>query len=266
MFKGRCERCGVTNPKSNVCKIKHPRWALDMLGSTFSMGFQEFNWACTVCHAEFTERFEGQGNVPEITSGTPYCYSGKHTRRLNRSDPDSYFCNLDKEIFVCIEVTSAEQAQREIDNLSCEKLKALTICPPFSKGKGYVELHGDFKLNRSFPNLDILRIIDVAPRKLVLSAKKTPKLRVLELQNITETERYKMSAPSLQCLKVRHYKDEENPALMNLIKSAKKYVVIRTLVSDFTHLSKFYYNDKTDNKGVLNNYVFQNFTIVNFYI
>ena len=29
-------------------------------------------------------------------------------------------------------------------------------------------------------------------------------------------------------------------------------------MSDFTHLSKFYYNDKTDNKGFLNNFVFQN--------
>ena len=30
-----------------------------------------------------------------------------------------------------------------------------------------------------------------------------------------------MSAPFLKILKVRHYKDEDKPALMNLIKSAK---------------------------------------------
>ena len=46
--------------------------------------------------------------------------------------------------------------------------------------------------------------------------------------------------------------------LQNLLNSARKHVVIRPLVSEFTHLSKFYYNDKKDKKGILNNYVFQN--------
>lgn len=46
--------------------------------------------------------------------------------------------------------------------------------------------------------------------------------------------------------------------LKNLISSAKRYCIIRTLVSDYTHLSRHYYNDRVDAKGFLNNFVFQN--------
>ncbi len=46
--------------------------------------------------------------------------------------------------------------------------------------------------------------------------------------------------------------------LRNLLKCSKNHVIIRTLVSDYTHLSKFYFNDKANKKGVLNNFVFQN--------
>lgn len=60
------------------------------------------------------------------------------------------------------------------------------------------------------------------------------------------------------CSNVFHHIPSIDVPLQNLLKSAKKYVVIRTLVSDFTHLSKFYYDDKKDKKGILNNYVFQN--------
>ena len=34
--------------------------------------------------------------------------------------------------------------------------------------------------------------------------------------------------------------------------------LIRTLVSDHTHLSKFYFNDQINKKGVLNNFQYQN--------
>ena len=40
-------------------------------------------------------------------------------------------------------------------------------------------------------------------------------------------------------------------ALKNLLKASKKYCIIRTLVSDNTHLSKFYHNDKTNKNNIL---------------
>ena len=47
-------------------------------------------------------------------------------------------------------------------------------------------------------------------------------------------------------------------ALKNLIKATKKYCMIRTLVSENTHLSKFYHDDKTNKNGILNSFQFQN--------
>ena len=47
-------------------------------------------------------------------------------------------------------------------------------------------------------------------------------------------------------------------ALKNLIKATKKYCIIRTLVSENTHLSKFYHNDKTNKNNILNSFQFQN--------
>ena len=46
--------------------------------------------------------------------------------------------------------------------------------------------------------------------------------------------------------------------LKNLLRATKKYCLIRTLVSDHTHLSKFYFNDQTNKNGVLNNFQYQN--------
>ena len=74
----------------------------------------------------------------------------------------------------------------------------------------------------------------------------------------TMNSKYRNKFDITFCSNVLHHIPSIDVPLKNLIKSSKKYVVIRTLVSEFTHLSKFYYNDKTDNKGVLNNYVFQN--------
>lgn len=74
----------------------------------------------------------------------------------------------------------------------------------------------------------------------------------------TMNGKYKNKFDISFCSNVFHHIPSIDVPLQNLLKSAKKHVVIRTLVSDFTHLSKFYYNDKKDKKGILNNYVFQN--------
>ena len=44
----------------------------------------------------------------------------------------------------------------------------------------------------------------------------------------------------------------------NLINTTRKYCIIRTLVSDNTHLARFYYDDTTNQKGELNNFQLQN--------
>ena len=46
-------------------------------------------------------------------------------------------------------------------------------------------------------------------------------------------------------------------ALKNLIKATKKYCIIRTLVSENTHLNKFYHNDKTNKNNILTPFSFK---------
>lgn len=46
--------------------------------------------------------------------------------------------------------------------------------------------------------------------------------------------------------------------LKNLLSASKKFVIIRTLVSKNTHLSRFYYDESKDKSGYLNNFQFQN--------
>ena len=60
------------------------------------------------------------------------------------------------------------------------------------------------------------------------------------------------------CSNVLHHIPSIDIPLKNLIKSAKKFCIIRTLVSENTHLSRFYYNDQTNSKGELNNFQLQN--------
>ena len=46
--------------------------------------------------------------------------------------------------------------------------------------------------------------------------------------------------------------------LKNLINTSKKYCVVRTLISDKTHISKYLYSDKYDKKGNPKDFVYQN--------
>ena len=48
------------------------------------------------------------------------------------------------------------------------------------------------------------------------------------------------------------------------MKATKKYCIIRTLVSENTHLSKFYHNDKINKNNVLESFQFQNTYSYNF--
>lgn len=60
------------------------------------------------------------------------------------------------------------------------------------------------------------------------------------------------------CSNVLHHLPSIDIPLKNLILASKKFCIIRTLVSNNTHLSRFYYDDKTNKKGELNNFQFQN--------
>lgn len=60
------------------------------------------------------------------------------------------------------------------------------------------------------------------------------------------------------CSNVLHHLPSIDIPLKNLIKASKKYCIIRTLVSDNTHLARFYYDDSTNKKGELNNFQLQN--------
>lgn len=60
------------------------------------------------------------------------------------------------------------------------------------------------------------------------------------------------------CCNVLHHLPSIDLPLKNLLSASKKFVIIRTLVSKNTHLSRFYYDDSKDKSGYLNNFQFQN--------
>ena len=60
------------------------------------------------------------------------------------------------------------------------------------------------------------------------------------------------------CSNVLHHLPSIDIPLKNLINATRKYCIIRTLVSDNTHLARFYYDDTTNQKGELNNFQLQN--------
>ena len=69
---------------------------------------------------------------------------------------------------------------------------------------------------------------------------------------------YKEKFEIVFCSNVLHHLPSIDIPLKNLLKATKKYCIIRTLVSDNTHLARFYYDDTTNQKGELNNFQLQN--------
>jgi ubiquinone/menaquinone biosynthesis C-methylase UbiE len=80
-----------------------------------------------------------------------------------------------------------------------------------------------------------------------------------DVQNLyTMSKKYKNKFDIVFCSNVLHHIPSIDLPLKNLLLATKKYCIIRTLVSDNTHLSRFYYDDKTNKKGELNHFQLQN--------
>ncbi len=69
---------------------------------------------------------------------------------------------------------------------------------------------------------------------------------------------YKEKFDIVFCSNVLHHLPSIDIPLKNLLKATKKYCIIRTLVSDNTHLARFYYDDSSNKKNELNNFQLQN--------
>jgi 2-polyprenyl-3-methyl-5-hydroxy-6-metoxy-1,4-benzoquinol methylase len=80
-----------------------------------------------------------------------------------------------------------------------------------------------------------------------------------DVQNLfSMSQKYKNLFDITFCSNVLLHLPSIDLPLKNIITSTKKYCIVRTLVSDYTHLSRHYYNDRMDASGFLNNFVFQN--------
>ncbi len=88
---------------------------------------------------------------------------------------------------------------------------------------------------------------------------KNEKNAKFEVQSLfSMSKKYYNTFDIVFCSNVLHHLPSIDIPLKNLIKATKKYCIIRTLVSDNTHLSRFYYNDQVNHKGELNNFQLQN--------
>ena len=72
------------------------------------------------------------------------------------------------------------------------------------------------------------------------------------------SKKYKKKFDIVFCSNVLHHMPSIDIPLKNIILASKKYCIIRTLVSNNTHLARFYYDDATNKKGELNNFQLQN--------
>ena len=80
-----------------------------------------------------------------------------------------------------------------------------------------------------------------------------------DIQNIfSPSKKYFKKFDIVFCSNVLLHLPSIDLPLKNLLSCSKKYCIIRTLVSDNTHLSKFYHTDKMNKKNVLDSFQFQN--------
>tara|TARA_X000001036_G_C20561608_1_gene758708 strand:+ start:150 stop:917 length:768 start_codon:yes stop_codon:yes gene_type:complete len=80
-----------------------------------------------------------------------------------------------------------------------------------------------------------------------------------DVQNLfSMSKKYYNKFDIVFCSNVLHHIPSIDIPLKNLIKASKRYCIIRTLVSDNTHLARFYYDDSINKKGELNNFQLQN--------
>ena len=68
----------------------------------------------------------------------------------------------------------------------------------------------------------------------------------------------KLKADIVFCCNVLLHLPDLKSALINLLKSFKKKLVVRTLISEKTHLSQYLYTDDFDSNGNPTNFLFQN--------
>lgn len=166
---------------------------------------------------------------------------------------------------------SIQRVKGTLPEMECAKRLNQILKKIYKKGNRVLDFgcaagHFYNSLKKIDPNIDYTGFDATKPYiKFAKKNFKNNKLVKFDLQNIFSlSNKYYNKFDIVFCSNVLHHLPSVDLALKNLLKASKKYCIIRTLIGNNTHLSKFYHTDKTNKKNILDSFQFQNTYSYNF--
>ena len=160
---------------------------------------------------------------------------------------------------------SIQRVKKILPEMECAKQLSKIVKKYYNKGDKVLDFgcaSGHFYLSLKKIDKDISYFGFDATKPYVRFAKKFFKNNPnthFENQNIFSLpKKYFNKFDIVFCSNVLLHLPSIDLALKSLLSATKKYCFIRTLVSENTHLSKFYHSDKVNKKGILDSFQYQN--------
>lgn len=164
-----------------------------------SQGCSSWDFDCEACGKSFTKTspyFDGL-DTALITNGAKFCYSGHHTvTPLKNTDQR----RVRDDVLVLNAGPNLQQ--KEIDAIPSmnPNISVLTI-----KSSGCCDNRFISKLEISMPQLETLKLIDVAFSTITLNTELTPKIHELYMQNIPDKCNLTVLLPELKTFSMHYY-------------------------------------------------------------
>ena len=214
----KCTRCLETIVPGNIaqCKITHPAFLCQDMGCTMGRGSSTCDFECGACGESFQRSSSddtGKHTAP-ITNGPKYCYVGSHTIKPLKSGDER---RISDDILY---LTAGPNLQAEIDAIptTMPNVRVLNI-----ESDGFYQEKFKPSLNVSMPNLEKIKLIDIAFAKVNLNSDLTPKVEEIFFQNIPDDCDLTVLLPELRKFSMHYYGPADDEQwIHDMLRTAKK--------------------------------------------
>ncbi len=214
-----CTRCGEPCAPGSKCRVPHPRHMRQDLGMSCGPDGMRSSYACGACGEQYEEvrNIVGEFGQPGVgfaeevqIIGPKWCFAGVHTTQpLDDSDQRRVFPNT-------IALNASPELQAQIDALPAN-VRTLTI-----GSSGFYDEDMAITLDREFPELEELQLVDVAFERIALTADLAPKLRKLRMQNVSDECDLTLELPTLRSVTIHFLRGESDEAINTMLRHATR--------------------------------------------
>ncbi len=211
----RCTRC--LNVPEGQCTIAHPENLVTNVSTMYIYGKTTQTMSCDACKKSFKQVVSSTDADPVTfePADARWCFKGDHTTKpLKKADQRRVY----KDMLVLHPSATLQTQIHDIPNV-CAHVRVVRIASPICYDDT-VQL----RLRVPMPCLEELQLIDCKFAEIVLNSQLTPKLAVIEFQNVDDCE-LEVVLPQLRSATIYHWGPGEEEWVDAMLAAATELVL-----------------------------------------